>query len=216
MLSVGIFSPPLFIAFDIADTFGGKSLFHFKVSPQMILNHYAQCNRLYKRVPSWCLLELKILIPTNRQIFQPSFHLIKKLQLRLECPLSVLELLTFTLADSNKEGLDMFTFSIICCTVNISISMFHQILGTASQILSLRDLLKMFPVKHNYARLGAEICTNWQYHCIYDVLPKQYLGYTACSAFLDHLSFVMPFHQIVESCLTFCQEGLVPQLAIYC
>ena len=35
--------------------------------------------------------------------------------------------------------------------------MFHQILGVASRILSLRDLLKMFPVKHNYTRLGAEI-----------------------------------------------------------
>ena len=41
----------------------------------------------------------------------------KKLQLKHECPLSILKLSTFTLADSNKEALDMFAFSIICCTV---------------------------------------------------------------------------------------------------
>ena len=41
----------------------------------------------------------------------------KKLQLKHECPLSILKPSTFTLADSNKEDLDMFTFSIICCAV---------------------------------------------------------------------------------------------------
>ena len=41
----------------------------------------------------------------------------EKLQLKHECPLSILKLSTFTLTDRNKEALDMFTFSIICCTV---------------------------------------------------------------------------------------------------
>ena len=38
--------------------------------------------------------------------------------------------------------------------------MFHQIRGAASRILSLGDLLKMFPEKHNYEGLGVEIYTN--------------------------------------------------------
>ena len=37
----------------------------------------------------------------------------KKLQLKHEYPPSILKLSTFTLADSNKEALDMLTFSII-------------------------------------------------------------------------------------------------------
>ena len=41
----------------------------------------------------------------------------KKLQLKHECPLAILKLSTFTLAYSNKEALDMFTFPIRCCAV---------------------------------------------------------------------------------------------------
>ena len=37
-----------------------------------------------------------------------------------------------------------------------------------------------------------------------------------CNAFLDHLLFSMPFHQILESYLIVLQKGLVTQLVIYC
>ena len=103
----------------------------------------------------------------------------------------------------------MFTVSLICYT---NVNMAHHILGAASRILSRRDLLKMFLVIHNCARLRAEICANWQCHCMCDVSLEHYVGLTVCIACFDHLSFAIALHQIVETYLTFRQEGLVPQL----
>ena len=45
------------------------------------------------------------------------FSSYEKLQLKHEWPLSMLKLSIFTLVDSNKEALDMFTFSRNCSTV---------------------------------------------------------------------------------------------------
>ena len=33
-------------------------------------------------------------------------------------------------------------------------------------------MLIIFPAKHNYARLGIKICTNWQHHCMCDVCQR--------------------------------------------
>ena len=100
---------------DIVHTFGSKRLFHLKTSLPIMMNHFVWCTRLYTRTSSLCLPEMKTVILIHSQIFQPNFRTIKKLQSKW--PLSIVKLSVSTLFDSNGEKLDMFTFSLIFCTV---------------------------------------------------------------------------------------------------